>query len=169
MNREIPIVEDDYVVMPVQYGGDPADPKAQFATGFLKVTPAHDPNDYEIGRRHNLPMINVMAPDASISDKHGWPATMRRRRDSLLGKSREEARKRVVNWFKENGLLEEIKPYRHSVGHSYRSHVPIEPYLSDQWYCKVTDQRLAGAALRAMRQRPVRRRPTWLRLPVPGE
>jgi valyl-tRNA synthetase len=56
----------------------------------------------------------------------------------------------VVKWFKEHGLLEEVKPYRHSVGHSYRSHVPIEPYLSDQWYCKVTDDRLAGAALRAM-------------------
>ncbi len=59
--------------------------------------------------------------------------------DFCLGKSREEARKLIVDWFKKNGLLEEIKPYRHSVGHSYRSHVPIEPWLSDQWYCKVTD------------------------------
>src|SRR5215213_4270218 len=74
VNREIPIVEDDYVVMPVSMGGDEKDPKAQFATGFLKVTPAHDPNDYDIGRRHNLPMINVFGPDAAISDKHGWPA-----------------------------------------------------------------------------------------------
>src|SRR5688572_20855740 len=148
VNREIPIVEDEYVVMPVQYGGDPADVKAQMATGFLKVTPAHDPNDYEIGRRHNLAAINVMAPDGSISDKHGWTDTG----DAgfLLGKSREEARELVVEWFKSKGLLEEVKPYRHSVGHSYRSHVPIEPYLSDQWYCRVTDQRLAGAALRAM-------------------
>jgi valyl-tRNA synthetase len=59
----------------------------------------------------------------------------------------------VVEWFRKNRLLEDVKPYRHSVGHSYRSHVPIEPYLSDQWYCKVTDDRLAGAALRAMAQR----------------
>jgi len=72
VGRIIPIVEDDYVVKPVQHGGDPADTKAQMATGFLKVTPAHDPNDYDIGRRHNLPVINVMAPDGSISDKHGW-------------------------------------------------------------------------------------------------
>src|SRR3954452_1398329 len=155
VNREIPIIEDDYVVLSVAHGGDPADVKAQFASGFLKVTPAHDPNDYDIGQRHKLPLVNVMAPDASISDKHGWPADDAARadpflRESLLGQSREEARKRIVRWFKEKGLLEEVKPYRHSVGHSYRSHVPIEPYLSDQWYCKVTDARLAGAALRAM-------------------
>ena len=65
VGREIPIVEDDYVVMP----GSGDDPKAEFATGFLKVTPAHDPNDWDIGQRHDLPAINVMAPDASISDK----------------------------------------------------------------------------------------------------
>jgi len=148
VNRIIPIIEDDYVVLPVSMGGDENDPKAQFATGFLKVTPAHDPNDYDIGQRHGLPMINVMAPDASISDKHGWSDIGEA--GFLLGKSREEARKLIVDWFKQHGLLEDVKPYRHSVGHSYRSHVPIEPYLSDQWYCKVTDDRLAGAALRAM-------------------
>ncbi len=148
VNRIIPIIEDDYVVLPVSLGGDPADTKAQMATGFLKVTPAHDPNDYDIGQRHNLDIINVMAPDASISDKHGWSDIG----DAgfLLGQSREEARKLVVKWFKDNALLEDQKPYRHSVGHSYRSHVAIEPYLSDQWYCKVTDKRLAGAALDAM-------------------
>src|SRR5690606_3547181 len=64
VDREIPIIADDYVVVPVERGGDENDPKARIATGFLKVTPAHDPNDYEIGQRHNLPMINVMAPDA---------------------------------------------------------------------------------------------------------
>jgi valyl-tRNA synthetase len=148
VNREIPIIEDDYVVLPVNLGGDEKDPKAQFATGFLKVTPAHDPNDYEIGQRHKLDIINVMAPDASISDKHGW--TDIGDAAFLLSKDRVEARKLVVDWFKKNGLLEEIKPYKHSVGHSYRSHVPIEPYLSDQWYCKVTDDRLRGAALRAI-------------------
>src|SRR4051794_86931 len=150
VNREIPIIEDDYVVMPVQFGGDEKDPKAQLATGFLKVTPAHDPNDYDIGLRHKLPVINVMAPDASISDKHGW--TDIGDAGFLLGQSREEARDTIGDWFKKNGLLEGVNPYRHSVGHSYRSHVPIEPYLSDQWYCKVTDPMLSGAALRAMEQ-----------------
>jgi valyl-tRNA synthetase len=149
VNRVIPIIEDDYVVLP-----DPKseDPKAQFATGFLKVTPAHDPNDYDIGQRHNLPMINVLAPDGTISDQHGWPKEDLEAGDAefLLGLDRFEARRAVVEWFRKNNLLEEEKPYRHSVGHSYRSHVPIEPYLSDQWYCKVTDERLAGAALRAM-------------------
>lgn len=149
VGRVIPIVEDDYVVMPA---ADPeaegVDAKAKYATGFLKVTPAHDPNDYEIGRRHNLPVINVMAPDASISDTHGWTDIGDAR--GFVGLSREEARKRVVAAFKERGLLEAQKPYRHSVGHSYRSHAAIEPYLSDQWYVKVTDPKLAGAALDAM-------------------
>ncbi len=145
VGRIIPIVEDDYVVMPDPEGDDP---KAKFATGFLKVTPAHDPNDYEIGQRHKLAVINVMAPDASISDKHGWNDVGEA--GFLLGLSRETAREEVVEWFRRHGLLEEVKPYRHSVGHSYRSHVPIEPYLSDQWYCRVTHPRLAGAALAAM-------------------
>ena len=156
VGREIPIVEDDYVVLPAeiaaQVGGDPDDPKAAFATGFLKVTPAHDPNDWEIGVRHGLAVINVFAPDATISDRHGWEDVSDEARP-LLGLSREEARKRVVAWFKERGLLEAVKPYRHSVGHSYRSHVPIEPYLSDQWYVRVTDERMRGAALGAMAQR----------------
>jgi valyl-tRNA synthetase len=144
VGRIIPIIEDDYVVMADPEGDDP---KAKFATGFLKVTPAHDPNDYEIGQRHQLSVINVMAPDASISDKHGWSDVGEA--GFLLGLSRETAREEVVEWFRRHGLLEEVKPYRHSVGHSYRSHVPIEPYLSDQWYCRVTDPRLAGAALAA--------------------
>ncbi|MCH2375284.1 MAG: class I tRNA ligase family protein, partial [Planctomycetes bacterium] len=147
-----PIIEDDYVVLP-----DPeaTDEKARFSSGFLKVTPAHDPNDWEIGRRFSLPVINVMAPDGSISREHGWPVEEFDSGDAaaaeaFLGQSREDARKGIVKWFKENGLLEEIKPYRHAVGHSYRSHAPVEPYLSDQWYVRVTHDRLAGAALRAM-------------------
>ncbi len=145
VGRIIPIVEDDYVVMA---DAKSEDAKARFATGFLKVTPAHDPNDYEIGRRHDLPIINVMAPDASISDRHGWSDVG----DAaiFLGKSREEARDLVVREFHARGLLERTVPYRHAVGHSYRSHVPVEPYLSDQWYVKVTDDSLRGAALRAM-------------------
>ncbi|MEM1013189.1 MAG: class I tRNA ligase family protein [Planctomycetota bacterium] len=132
VEREIPIVEDDYVVMP----GDEDDPKAKFATGFLKVTPAHDPNDWDIGQRHDLEVINTMAPDASISDAHGWTAETDAAKQ-FVGLSREEARKQIVAWFKDNGLLEKVVPYRHSVGHSYRSHVPVEPYLSDQWYVAV--------------------------------
>ena len=149
VGRVIPIVEDDYVVMPVEHGGDPADTKAQFATGFLKVTPAHDPNDWDIGIRHGLAAINVMAPDGSISDRHGWEDASPEAR-AFVGLSREDARTRIVEWFRANGLLEAAKPYRHSVGHSYRSHVPVEPYLSEQWYVRVTDDRLKGAALRAM-------------------
>ena len=149
VGRVIPIVEDDYVVMPVEHGGDPSDPKAQFATGFLKVTPAHDPNDWDIGVRHGLAAVNVMAPDASISASHGWEDVSDEAR-AFVGLSREEARTRIVEWFRAKGLLEAAKPYRHSVGHSYRSHVPVEPYLSEQWYVRVTDDRLRGAALRAM-------------------
>ena len=149
VGREIPVVEDDYVVMPASMGGDPADPKAQFATGFLKVTPAHDPNDWDIGQRHGVAAINIMAPDGSISDRHGWMDVSPEAKQ-FVGLSREDARKKIVAWFKQNNLLEDVKPYRHSVGHSYRSHVPVEPYLSDQWYVRVTDDRLRGTALRSM-------------------
>ena len=150
VGRVVPIVEDDYVVLP-----DPesTDAKARMATGFLKVTPGHDPNDYEIGRRHHLPIINVMAPDASISADFGWAeADPRGARDAhvFLGKSREEARKLVLREFEARGLLEGVKPHRHSVGHSYRSHAPIEPYFTDQWYVRVTDERLRGSAQRAL-------------------
>ncbi len=153
VGRVIPIVEDDYVVLPAdlarQVGGNPDDPKAAFATGFLKVTPAHDPNDWEIGQRHGLAAINVLAEDASISDRHGWDDVSTEAK-AFVGLSREEARTRIVQWFRDKGLLEKAREYAHSVGHSYRSHVPIEPYLSEQWYVKVTDDRLAGAALRSM-------------------
>ena len=146
VGRVIPIVGDDYVVRP-----DPEsdDAKARMATGFLKVTPAHDPNDFEIGRRHDLTLINVMAPDASISRDHGWDDAPPDA-EASLGLSREDARREVVKWFKQAGLMEKVTPHRHAVGHSYRSHVAIEPYYSDQWYLNVTDDRLAGSALRAM-------------------
>jgi len=145
VNRVIPIIGDDYVVMP---DPDSSDSKAKFASGFLKVTPAHDTNDWEIGLRHALPVINVMAPDASISADHGWKDIG----DAAwaVGQSREDARKLVEEKFSEAGLMAEKKPYTHAVGHSYRSHAAIEPYLSDQWYVKVTDDKLRGAALRAM-------------------
>ncbi|MEM6552495.1 MAG: valine--tRNA ligase [Planctomycetota bacterium] len=164
-DRVIPILGDDYVVIP---DPDSDDAKARMASGFLKVTPAHDTNDYEIGQRHDLPIINVMAPDGSISKDHGWPAeewdAAEKPTDDvpssvgfvaafaheLLGQTREAARKAIVRWFKDQDLLAEVKPYRHAVGHSYRSHAAIEPYYSDQWYLKVTDDKLAGAALRAL-------------------
>ena len=157
VGRIIPIIEDEYVVLPREVAErlgrdeDAKDPKSAFASGFLKVTPAHDQNDWELGLRHGLAVINVMAPDGSISDKHGWSdvgnATI------FVGKKREDARKSVVKYFEEHSiqgsaykLLEQIKPYRHSVKHSDRSKAIVEPYLSDQWYVKVTDPRLAKAA-----------------------
>jgi len=144
VGREIPIVFDDYVVMPDPEG----DAKAQYASGFLKVTPAHDQNDWDIGLRHELPVINVMGPDGAITDEYGWNDASDEARQ-FIGMSREDARTAIVAWFENAGLLEEVRDYTHSVGHSYRSHVPIEPWLSDQWYVAVTDDRLRGSALRA--------------------
>ncbi|TVQ31876.1 MAG: valine--tRNA ligase [Phycisphaeraceae bacterium] len=165
VGRVIPVIADDYVVMAAADPDAPGtDPKAKFATGFLKVTPAHDPNDWEIGQRHTLEAINVMAPDASISDQHGWSDV--REAGQWLGMSREDARKAIVTAFKKDGLLEDVKPHRHSVGHSYRSHVPIEPYLSDQWYVKVTDDRLRGSAQRAVAKE---QRTSDTHPPRPGE
>ncbi|MFN7020978.1 MAG: valine--tRNA ligase, partial [Phycisphaerales bacterium] len=152
VGRVIPIIEDGYVVLPAEMQDDPEeaakDPKAAYATGFLKVTPAHDPNDWEIGQRHGLTAINVMAPDATISDKHGWSDIG----DAhiFVGKKREEARKLSVKEFEARGLLEGVKPYRHSVKHSDRSKAIVEPYLSDQWYVRVTDPRMASSANRAL-------------------
>ncbi len=144
VGRTIPIVEDDYVVM-----ADPeGEAKARIASGFLKVTPAHDPNDWDIGLRHDLEVINVMGPDGGITDKYGWTDVSDEARQ-FVGMSREDARTAIVAWFEANGLLEKVIDYSHSVGHSYRSHVPIEPWLSDQWYVAVTDDRLRGSALRA--------------------
>lgn len=146
VGRRIPIIEDDYVVI-----GDPesSDPKAKMSSGFLKVTPAHDPNDWDIGLRHDLEAINVMAADASISDQYGWDEISKDARP-FIGLSRDDARTAVVDWFDANGMLAKVVDYSHSVGHSYRSHVPIEPWLSDQWYVRVTDPRLRGSALSAM-------------------
>jgi valyl-tRNA synthetase len=144
VGREIPIVADEMVVLP-----DPNsdDEKARFSTGFLKVTPAHDQTDWEIGLRHDLAVINVLAPDGTISDKHGWADREEVRRAAeevrkvakkdLIGMDRFAARDAIVEWFRQEDLLEEVRDYTHEVGHSYRSHVPIEPYLSDQWYIDI--------------------------------
>jgi len=134
VGRLIPIIADSHVVPP-----DPEseDEKAGFSTGFLKVTPAHDPDDYQIGQRHDLPIINVMAPDGTISARHGWDDAVDSDAEQFLGMDRFEAREAIVEWFRQAGLLEDVRGYTHEVGHSYRSHVPIEPYLSDQWYVAV--------------------------------
>ena len=137
VGRIIPIIADEHVVLP---NPNSEDEKAKFSTGFLKVTPAHDPDDWAIGQRHKLEVINVMAPDGSISDKFGWTDWEQIKNpdaENLIGMDRFEAREAIVEWFREEGLLEEVRPYAHEVGHSYRSHVPIEPYLSDQWYIAV--------------------------------
>lgn len=133
VGRLIPIIADEHVVL-----ADPEseDEKAKFSTGFLKVTPAHDPDDWQIGQRHDLDIINVMAPDGSISDKHGWDDAGEDAQ-FLLGMDRYEAREAIVEWFRGEKLLEDVREYAHEVGHSYRSHVAIEPYLSDQWYIAV--------------------------------
>jgi valyl-tRNA synthetase len=133
VGRIIPIIADEHVVLP---DPDSEDEKARFSTGFLKVTPAHDPDDWEIGQRQGLEIINVMAPDGSISDKFGW-SDAGPDAQFLLGMDRFEAREAIVEWFRQENLLEDVREYTHEVGHSYRSHVPIEPYLSDQWYIAV--------------------------------
>ncbi len=137
VGRIIPIIADEHVVLP---DAESEDEKARFSTGFLKVTPAHDPDDWDIGQRQKLEVINIMAPDGSISDKFGWTDWEQIKNpdvENLIGMDRFEAREAIVEWFREEGLLEEVRPYSHEVGHSYRSHVPIEPYLSDQWYIAV--------------------------------
>ncbi|MBX3404466.1 MAG: valine--tRNA ligase [Phycisphaeraceae bacterium] len=164
VGRILPIVADEYVVLPkalggtaLQSGAEPLDKgqetKAEYATGFLKVTPAHDQNDYDLYFRRKeqidrnstgTGLISVMAPDASISDKHGW--TDIGDAGVFLGLSREDARKKVVAEFKARGLLEGTKPYRQTVKISDRSKAIIEPYLSDQWFVKVTDPRMAQTA-----------------------
>lgn len=125
INREIKIISDEFV--------DPA-----FGTGAVKVTPAHDPNDYQMGKRHNLEFINVMHPDGKINEKGGL----------FNGLDRFEARKAVVKALKEKELFEKIEPHKHQVGHCYRCHTIVEPYLSNQWFVKM--EPLAKPALKAV-------------------
>lgn len=114
VDRLIPIIADSYV-------------KKDFGSGAVKITPAHDPNDYEMGLRHNLPMINVMTPDGKINEVGGV----------FAGLTMEEGRLAVANKLKELTYLEKVEPYRHRVGVSYRSKAVIEPYLSKQWFVKM--------------------------------
>jgi valyl-tRNA synthetase len=149
VNREIPIIEDEYVVMPAQVRRRPRrregadgdrvpEGHARARSQRLRHRPPAQPGDDQRDGAGQAP-----SPTSTAGATSATPGF-------LLGKSREDARTLVVDWFKKNGLLEDIKPYKHSVGHSYRSHVPIEPYLSDQWYCKVTGPRAGRARLRAM-------------------
>ncbi len=115
MQREIPIIADELV--------DPS-----FGTGCVKVTPAHDPNDFEMGNRHNLPTINIMNKDGTLNENAG----------PLQGQDRFVARKNVVKRLDEDGFLVKIEDYKHTVPYSDRGKVPIEPLLSTQWFVKIT-------------------------------
>ncbi len=132
VDRLIPIIADDAV--------DPG-----FGSGAVKVTPAHDPTDFEIGRRHELPSIDIMTPEARIS--LAAPARFQ-------GLDRYEARRRVVAEFEAAGLLERVEQHRHAVGHCYRCDTVIEPRLSDQWFVRM--EPLARPALAAYRDGTLR-------------
>ncbi len=112
--REIPIIGDEHV--------DPS-----FGTGCVKVTPAHDPNDFEMGQRHKLPSINVMNKDGTMNENAG----------EFQGQDRFVARKNVVKRLEEENCLEKVEPYKHTVPYSDRAKVPIEPLLSTQWFVKI--------------------------------
>ena len=128
VNREIPLIEDSYV-------------DTSFGTGALKVTPAHDPNDFEIGRRHKLDSVNVMDPSGFMNAEAG-PA--------YQGMDRFECRKKLVEDLKSQGILLKIEDLTHSVGHCYRCKTVVEPYLSRQWFVKAGP--LAEPAIKAVRE-----------------
>ncbi|NDO51239.1 valine--tRNA ligase [Lachnospiraceae bacterium MD335] len=116
MNREIPVVEDTYVDM-------------EFGTGVVKITPAHDPNDFEVGKRHNLPIINIMNDDAAINENGG----------KYAGMDRYDARKLIVKELEEMGLLVKIEDYSHNVGTHDRCKTTIEPLVKQQWFVKMDE------------------------------
>ncbi|WP_108669423.1 valine--tRNA ligase [Peribacillus acanthi] len=127
VGREISIVGDDYVDM-------------EFGSGAVKITPAHDPNDFEIGNRHNLERVLVMHEDGTMNGKAG----------KYEGMDRFECRKQIVKDLQEQGVLFKIEEHMHSVGHSERSGAVVEPYLSTQWFVKM--QPLADAAVELQKQ-----------------
>ena len=126
VHREIPIIADSYVDM-------------EFGTGVVKITPAHDPNDFEVGLRHNLAVINVLTDDAKIVDDY----------PKYAGMDRYEARKAIVEDLKAEGALVEIEDYSHNVGTCYRCHTTVEPRVSLQWFVKMED--LAKPAIEAVK------------------
>jgi len=127
VNREIPIIADEYVDM-------------EFGTGVVKITPAHDPNDFEIGQRHNLPMIQVIDTKGYMNENAG----------KYAGLDRYEARKNIVNDLKDLGLLVKEEDYTHNVGHCYRCSTVIEPLVSKQWFVKMKP--LAEPAIRIVKE-----------------
>ena len=131
-DRELPVVADDYV--------DP-----EFGSGVVKITPDHDPNDFELARRHDIPSVNVMTPDAAMNDS--VPERFR-------GLDRFDARRAVVAELEELGLLERVEEHVHSVPHCYRCHTVVEPRLSEQWFVRMKP--LAEPALAASRNGRVR-------------
>ncbi len=127
VGRVIPIIADDYVDIEV-------------GTGVLKITPAHDPNDFEVGARHNLPIINVMNDDATMNENAG----------EYSGLDRYVARKKLVENLKESGHLEQIKDIKHNVGTCYRCSSVVEPRISNQWFVKMKD--LAKPAIECVKK-----------------
>ena len=127
VGREIPVVADDYVDM-------------AFGTGVVKITPAHDPNDFEVGLRHNLPVINVMTDDARINEQGG----------SYQGMDRYEARKAIVADLEAGGFLVRAEDHTHNVGTCYRCHDTVEPRVSKQWFVKM--EPLAAPAVKVVRE-----------------
>ena len=124
--RRIPVVADRYV-------------DKSFGTGAVKITPAHDPNDFEVGYRHSLPTIRVMNDDATMNENAG----------KYAGMTREECRKAIVEDFDKLGLLVKIEDHEHNVGHCYRCHSSIEPIVSKQWFVKMKE--LAEPAIKAVK------------------
>ncbi len=137
-NRIGPIVSDKMV--------DPS-----FGTGAVKITPAHDPNDFLVAQRHGLPLVKVMNPDATMNEEAG---------ERYKGLDRFECRKKVVEDLEREGLLEKVEDYVHSVGHCYRCKTVIEPYLSEQWFVRMKP--LAEPAIEVVREGKIRLVPkTW--------
>ena len=126
VGREIPIVADDYV-------------DVDFGTGVVKITPAHDPNDFQVGLRHNLPVINVMTDDAKIVDDY----------PEYAGMDRYEARDAIVKDLDEGGFLVKVEKHDHNVGTCYRCHSTVEPRVSKQWFVKMDE--LAGPAIECVK------------------
>ncbi|MCR5746223.1 MAG: valine--tRNA ligase [Lachnospiraceae bacterium] len=116
MNREMPVVADDYVDI-------------EFGTGVVKITPAHDPNDFEVGKRHDLPVINIMNDDGTINENGG----------KYAGMDRYEARKAIVEELDQMGLLVKIEDYAHEVGTHDRCHTTVEPLVKEQWFVKMDE------------------------------
>ncbi len=131
VGREIPIIADNYVDM-------------EFGTGVVKITPAHDPNDFEVGLRHQLPVINVMTDDAHINEEGGV----------YCGLTREDARKRIVVDLEAGGFLEKTEPHQHNVGACYRCSTTVEPRVSFQWFVKM--EPLAAPAIEAVKNNETR-------------